>query len=499
MAHHSIFDPDPSKPALSSSAGGVEGDAISPVEDVGKQELAELAAKFTVHGGGRVSPEVSADLALEIVLNEIAEQACLATPASGAAIVLKRDGEWVCRASAGGNSPRLGGRLDAGAGLSGACIKTRQVQRCDDAQSDPRADVEACRSLGVRAVIILPLLQNEEVVGVFEVFSSYPAAFGGRDERTLEVLSQRVLMLLKQTDEPLATFAERAAVENPIVENAMMEGVSANGDAADRLDRSPDIDLAQGGDEVGSGRGINLVTWILGAAVLAVALLLTVRLGQRLAGGKAAARAQPPAAGHTPLGKAGRDTTRAATGTGSKPAAPAPSNPPAPASASAASAAAVPHASNSSPPPGSLLVYEKGKEIFRMPPAEQGERADLDVPKRIGSTNARGTVDRPPSAGVERAGIYELSPEAAEGSLLRRVEPDYPEEARREQIQGPVVFEVRIGRDGTIQETKLLSGQRLLADAALAAVKQWQFKPQLVKGQAVEMQTRVTLNFRLPH
>ncbi len=498
MAHHSIFDPDPSKPALSSSAGGVEGDAISPVEDVGKQELAELAAKFTVHGGGRVSPEVSADLALEIVLNEIAEQACLATPASGAAIVLKRDSEWVCRASAGGNSPRLGGRLDAGAGLSGACIKTRQVQRCDDAQSDPRADVEACRSLGVRAVIILPLLQNEEVVGVFEVFSSYPAAFGGRDERTLEVLSQRILMLLKQTDEPLATFAEPAEVADPIVENAMVEGVSANGEAEDRLDRSPDIDLAQGGDEVGSGRGINLATWILGAAVLAIALLLTVRLGQRLAGGKAATRAQPPAASHTPLGKAGRDTTRA-DGTGSKPAAPAPSNPPAPASASAASAAAVPHASYSSPPPGSLLVYEKGKEIFRMPPAEQGERADLDVPKRIGSTNAGGTVDRPASAGVERAGIYELSPEAAEGSLLHRVEPDYPEEARRQQIQGAVVFEVRIGRDGTIQETKLLSGQRLLADAALAAVKQWQFKPQLVKGQAVEMQTRVTLNFRLPH
>src|SRR5882762_5232568 len=221
MAHHSIFDSDPAKPTSSAAAGEVErGAAISPVEDAGRQELVELAEKFTVHGGGRVSPEVSTDLAFEIVLNEIAEQACLATPANGAAIVLKRDGEWVCRASAGENAPRLGDRLDAGAGLSGACIKTRQVQRCDDALSDSRADVEACRTLGVRGVIILPLLQNDEVVGVFEVFSSYPVAFGGRDDRTLEVLSHRVLALLKHTSEPTATSVNPAEDGDPIVEDS---------------------------------------------------------------------------------------------------------------------------------------------------------------------------------------------------------------------------------------------------------------------------------------
>jgi protein TonB len=86
----------------------------------------------------------------------------------------------------------------------------------------------------------------------------------------------------------------------------------------------------------------------------------------------------------------------------------------------------------------------------------------------------------------------------AEGSLLHRVEPDYPEQARQQQIQGPVVLDVRTRRDGTIQELKLLSGQRLLADAAIAAVKQWRFRPQLVKGEPVEMQTTVTLNFKLP-
>jgi len=85
-----MFDPDSANTTSSAAEGRVERDTISPVEDLpGKQDLqdlVELAAKFTVHGGGPLSPEVSADLALEIVLNEIAEQACLATPASGAAI-----------------------------------------------------------------------------------------------------------------------------------------------------------------------------------------------------------------------------------------------------------------------------------------------------------------------------------------------------------------------------------------------------------------------------
>jgi periplasmic protein TonB len=60
------------------------------------------------------------------------------------------------------------------------------------------------------------------------------------------------------------------------------------------------------------------------------------------------------------------------------------------------------------------------------------------------------------------------------------------------------VLEVRIGRDGAVQNVKLVSGQPSLANAATAAVKQWRFRPQMVQGQPVEMQTRITLNFRLP-
>src|ERR1700685_2278433 len=93
-----------------------------------ESDFGELAALFAGQGGGNLSAEVSADLALEIVLNEIVEQACLAPGATGAAIILERAGEMVCRASSGVNAPELGVRLGGDSGLTAECIRTRQVQ-----------------------------------------------------------------------------------------------------------------------------------------------------------------------------------------------------------------------------------------------------------------------------------------------------------------------------------------------------------------------------------
>jgi TonB family protein len=158
-------------------------------------------------------------------------------------------------------------------------------------------------------------------------------------------------------------------------------------------------------------------------------------------------------------------------------------------------------AKDSFPPAGSLLVYENGKEIFRMPPTTEGATAKASltatsgVPGRVRGS-VPGNLQR--ASGLEPAGIIELPPDVANGSLVHRVEPEYPEEARQQRIQGAVVLEVRIGRDGAIQDVKLVSGQPLLADAAITAVRQWRFKPRMLKGQPVEMQTRVTLNFRMP-
>lgn len=108
-------------------------------------------------------------------------------------------------------------------------------------------------------------------------------------------------------------------------------------------------------------------------------------------------------------------------------------------------------------------------------------------------------MQRAAAVEAENSGkVMELSPTVAEDSLVRRVEPDYPEEARQQKIQGPVVLEVHIAADGTVQDVQVVSGPAPLAVASTEAVKRWRFKPKTVNGRAVEMETRVTLNFRLP-
>src|SRR3984957_19105668 len=212
MAPHPMSDPGwpPAAPDGPLPAPTSAGSRPNPAGF--ESDLAELAAKFAAHGGESFPADLSAELALEIVLNEIVEQACLATGATGAAVVLERDGEMVCQASSGPMAPELGARLDVASGLSGECIRTGQTQRCDDAQTDPRADATASQRLGVRSALVLPLIDahrsdatrsdGNRVVGLFEVFSPRAWAFGDRDERTLEALSVRVMRNLERAAEP---------------------------------------------------------------------------------------------------------------------------------------------------------------------------------------------------------------------------------------------------------------------------------------------------------
>ncbi len=92
----------------------------------------------------------------------------------------------------------------------------------------------------------------------------------------------------------------------------------------------------------------------------------------------------------------------------------------------------------------------------------------------------------------------ELNEDAAAKMLVRRIAPAYPLEAVRLGVEGPVVFQARIARDGSIEELKLLRGPILLTRAAYNAVKQWRFRPYLINGEIVEARTQLTVDFRLP-
>jgi len=83
------------------------------------------------------------------------------------------------------------------------------------------------------------------------------------------------------------------------------------------------------------------------------------------------------------------------------------------------------------------------------------------------------------------------------GLLIRKVPPTYPPLARQARIQGVVILQAQISKDGTIQNLQLISGHPMLAPAAIEAVKQWRYKPYLLNGEPVEVDTQVQVNFTL--
>ena len=84
-----------------------------------------------------------------------------------------------------------------------------------------------------------------------------------------------------------------------------------------------------------------------------------------------------------------------------------------------------------------------------------------------------------------------------EGNLIRKVRPDYPPLARQARIQGAVVLQAVISREGSIENLQVLSGPPLLVPSALAAVRQWRYRPYFLNCELVEMETQVTVNFVL--
>jgi TonB family protein len=111
--------------------------------------------------------------------------------------------------------------------------------------------------------------------------------------------------------------------------------------------------------------------------------------------------------------------------------------------------------------------------------------------------------DRLPSDGegasgspVDASEKVRLSPDASK-LVTHQVTPDYPLLAKQMKVQGAVILQALIGKEGTIQDLQVLSGPSILSSAAREAVKQWRFKPYYQSGQAVETQAKITVNFTI--
>jgi protein TonB len=85
----------------------------------------------------------------------------------------------------------------------------------------------------------------------------------------------------------------------------------------------------------------------------------------------------------------------------------------------------------------------------------------------------------------------------SQGLLVKRVQPNYPPLARQARIQGTVLLQAEISKDGTIENLRLIQGHPMLAPAAIEAVKQWRYRPYMLNGEPVAVETQVQVNFTL--
>jgi protein TonB len=145
-----------------------------------------------------------------------------------------------------------------------------------------------------------------------------------------------------------------------------------------------------------------------------------------------------------------------------------------------------------------VLVSNNQNKIYLGPPVETTDKPELARQGSDGPDNLpRDLIENGPSKtdvqpGPTRLAVSHLS----EAQLVNRVEPVYPHIAKITGVQGQVKLHAIIARDGSIQSLNAISGHPLLVRAALDAVGQWRYRPYYLNGEAVEVETFITVNFR---
>jgi len=175
----------------------------------------EQTAKRRAEGVGAEIPD-DEYFGLDEVLRLVDMRAISITGANGVAIALVKQNAVICRASAGKIAPDPGIRLDPNSGFSGACLRNGQTVRCDDSEIDSRVNAQACRTLGARSMVAVPLNAKGRVVGLIEAFSSKTHGFNDADVKSLNLLGELILAAIHPEEEDrLAQLAEKILPQPP--------------------------------------------------------------------------------------------------------------------------------------------------------------------------------------------------------------------------------------------------------------------------------------------
>lgn len=546
----------------------------------------------------RTEPEFGAHTPLAEKLLAVAIRAQNFTGSSGVAIALTEGHEMVCRASWGTSAPDVGARLSIEHSFTGLCVRTGEPLRCDDAQSDPRVDPEACQALGISAIAVAPVRRGLTVVGVIAAFSDTPNAFTDKHLLILTTLSEVIVELLDEsqpTTSPAqaiegSTSAERAAaapgVPKPspplgrvaaapdsILSAARFEAGSpapvASGTAAKpalavpqppraaaapskasahsaphdnaadlfEVPRKKDETLpaplnrgpAPQASKTGAPSSVRLVPlkqsapapdfapeltfggyeaetgahrrWMLPAAVLAIFAVIAVA-GWRWHVARSAGTVKPAAGASTqspatppPQPLSGQEIKPSESAMAEAKGSLSPAPPITPSPSKPAAAAETPADVTVRRVPETVI--EAGTPVRR--PAANATPRPPQVPEALAPQLALSSPELPailgkPAPATIAAPVSRMVP----AKLVTRVPPAYPEAARRLQIAGKVVLKATITKTGAVRDIDWVSGNELFRNSAIAAVRQWRYKPAVLNGEPVESDLQIVLEFNRP-
>jgi len=425
-----------------------------------------------------------------MVLGAIAEAAQALTGAKATALAMRREGLVICRARCGDTAPELGSRLSIDSGISGECLRTGKVLRCDDTSKDLRVDPLVCRQLGLRSIAAVPLRGRRGTMGVLEAFSTRPYAFA---EEHMDYLIR------------LAELAEMARMRESGVFKAVVEPKRD-------LPAPPTPEAAR--------------TSAAAGALLWAKDLLSVHMRARFDSRKAAlalgiiavpllvllgfsgwnSRQKPPV---TEAGKTVQAQAVAMTEA-------------VPAASSAVVFKPSPvHATASSPrvrPPIQEAAKREAEQpaaqtLASIPPAA-GAAGEPSPPTTIAAAAPIGPPEPPKLTNIppDRSSLTALASVPVDmpafgspvsqglsgGTLQHKVMPVYPLAAIPLRLGGTVVLDTTIDEKGHVADVKVVSGPPLLTAAAIDAVRQWHYSPFLLNGKPVKMQKQVSINFHEP-
>lgn len=401
---------------------------------------------------------------LQIHLQGLADEILLLAGGDGIAIGLAENGELRCRA-ASGIAPPLGTRIDARSGLTGACLSTGTLLRCDDSEQDPRVDRQVCRALGIRAMVCVPVSAGQEVVGIFEIFSCRPNAFLNVDSAALRGKAQEIANCFT-AEEALARAAIASATE-----------LGTAGDLARSWTPAPPTIHRPARFHLSSR------AWqaVLGALVLTLGLFLLLR----------AIRATGPAASAwiTP-----QPASAAAAGLELPPAVTRRLDQPQPPQSHARIRSATAEHTLSAPKPAIIVASGHARPSEAPPQVPPSPLLAAESPGRDALSKL---VDSLPASQPSVPQGLRVSSGVPQPVLVHRVEPMYPALARQSGIEGAVVLEALVAKNGQVTGLRVISGNSLLAAYALRAVSQWRYRPSRLNGELIEVPVKITLNFQL--